>query len=82
MEWAEGRAGRALTPHPSDLLERTELRPVDCVGIPCLFLLRSSKSLLAAGTGRCFQDIGWPGDVQKRELLVTEKRTRLAAGNT
>lgn len=77
-----GRAGRALTPHPSDLLEKAVLRPVGCVGIPSLFLLCCSKSLLAAGTERCFQDIGWPRDVQEKELLVTEQRTRLAAGNT
>lgn len=80
--WQNSAAGRALTLHPSELLERPALRPVGCVGIPSLFSLCSSKSLLAAGTGRCFQDIGWPGDVQKRKLLVTEQRTLLAAGNT
>lgn len=83
--WQNGAAGKgmgrqssvlaSLRPAARGLLKRAVLRPVDRVGIPSLFLLCTSMLLLAAGTGRCFQDIGWPGDTRKRELLVTEQRT-------
>ena len=89
--WQNGAAGSGmgrqspvlapLRPAARGLLKRAVPRPVDRVGIPSWFLLCTSVSLLAAGMGRCFQDIGRPGDAQKRELLVTEQRTCLAAGN-